>query len=120
MEPLNLTYTEMDGLLYPNLQISNDPEDDQPLGKFGRMAMRYMQEKHRTISTVLKMKGEFMGVLHKVDREATEKLEVIFQQLMEKDPPPETDDIMVRTRHMSGLRNIAEEIVLREIVLKVR
>lgn len=120
MEGITLTYTEFDGLLYPNIQISNNTKDDQPLGKFGRMALKYMREQHPHRCSSLRMTGELMGTMHRIDREATERLEGIFQQLMEKDPPPETDDIMVRARHMSGLKNIAEEIVINEIVLRVR
>ena len=36
---LNLSYHEQDGVLLPNICISDQPEDEQPLGRYGRMAL---------------------------------------------------------------------------------
>jgi hypothetical protein len=35
-------------------------------------------------------------------------------------PPPQTEDTMVKARHLNSLRLTAEEIVMKEIVLKPR
>ena len=36
---INLKYREQDGMMLPDLQISNSSEADQPLGRYGRMAL---------------------------------------------------------------------------------
>lgn len=43
---LNLSYHEQDGVLLPNICISDQPEDEQPLGRYGRMALAYLRENH--------------------------------------------------------------------------
>lgn len=117
---VEMSYTEKNGIRYPNLQISNDPEADQPLGRYGRMALEYLQENHPERYTVLKMDGSLMEVMHKVQIEATVKVEAMTQQMLEKDPLPQTEDTLERTRHYNSLKQTAEEIVVQEIVLVPR
>ena len=117
-EPIiNLDYTEKDGILYPNLQISNDKEADQPLGRYGRMALEYLRENHPDRYTALKMDGSLMETMHRVQDEATEQIETLTQQMLKSEPLPQTEDTMERTRHLNSLKLSAEEIVIREIVL---
>ena len=117
-EPMiRLTYTEKDGLLYPNLQVSNSEEADQPLGRYGRMALEYLRDNHPDRYTALKMDGSLMEIMHRVQDEATEKIESLTQQMLQQDPMPQTEDILERTRHLNALKLMAEETVLQTIVL---
>lgn len=117
-EPIiHLDYTEKDGILYPNLQISNDKEADQPLGRYGRMALEYLRENYPDRYTALKMDGNLMAVMHRVQSEATEQIETQIQQMLKSDPIPQTEDTMERTRHLNSLKLSAEETIIREIVL---
>ena len=72
---LNLSYHEQDGMLLPNLQISNCVEDDCPLGRYGRMALSYLRDNYPDRYMTLKMDGSFMETMHQVQREATEQVE---------------------------------------------
>lgn len=117
-EPMvKLDYTERDGLLYPNIQVSNDPEDNQPLGRFGRMALAYLQAEQPQRFTTLKMDGTLMEKMHEVQRQAVEQIEKMTQQLLAENSMLDTEDTLERTRHRNSLRRQAEEIVLRELVL---
>lgn len=51
---INLKYREQDGMMLPDLQISNSSEADQPLGRYGRMALEYLRENHPERFTTLK------------------------------------------------------------------
>lgn len=106
----------LDGLQPENLS----GDESQPLGKFGRMAMDYLHETDSQRFSSLKMQGELVALMERVDKEARTKMEQIIRKLLEQDPVPETDDILERTRHLNEKRGIAEEIVLNEIVYKVR
>jgi hypothetical protein len=97
--------------------LGTEDEQDQPLGKYGRMAMKHLQETDPQRFSLLKMQGGLMTLMHKVDEEATEKVEAISQKLLEQDPMPKTDDILERTHHLNKHRDIAEEIVINEMVL---
>ena len=81
---LNIGYTEKDGILYPNLQISNEQTADQPLGRYGRMAMEYLKENYPDRYTALKMDGSLMEIMHRVQDEATEKIEALTQQMLQQ------------------------------------
>ncbi|MBG9795490.1 hypothetical protein ABD76_24745 [Paenibacillus dendritiformis] len=118
----NLHYSEQtDGLLYPQLQISNQAEaDQQPLGKYGRMALNYLRNHHPQRFMSLKMQGNLMEKMHQADREANEKIEQLTEQLLRFRPMPQTEDILERTRHLNQIKSTAEELVLNDIVLKPR
>jgi len=91
--------------------------ENQPLGKYGRMAMNYLHETDPQRFSILKMQGELMTLMYKVDEEATEQVWKISQKLLRNDPIPQTDDIFERTRHLNKQRDIAEELVIHEMVL---
>lgn len=47
--------------------------------------------------------------------QAADKFLLIFDQLMEKDPAPITEDVLVKTRHLNHLKLQAEKFVRNEI-----
>ena len=98
-------------------RLGTEDEQEQPLGKYGRMAMKHLHQTNPQRFSLLKMQGELMNLMYRVDEEATEQIEKISRKLMEGDPMPQTDDILVRTRHLNKHRDIAEEIVINEMVL---
>ena len=106
---LNISYTEQNGILYPNLQVSNEQTADQPLGRYGRMAMEYLKENHPNRYTALKMDGTLMEVMHTVQQTAAEKIEEMTQEMLKKEPMPNTEDTMERTRHLNSLKLSAEQ-----------
>lgn len=69
---INLKYREQDGMMLPDLQISNSSEADQPLGRYGRMALEYLRENHPQRFTTLKMDGSLMEIMHRVQDEDRE------------------------------------------------
>ncbi|NLW40896.1 MAG: TnpV protein [Tissierellia bacterium] len=113
-------YEEIDGILYPIMDISNDPEMDKPLGKYGRMAMKYLKENYPMRYKILMIDGELMPLMHKVDKEAKERLEILEKQLLKKNPIKDPEDFYQTYRHRQMIRDMAEEVVLKEIVYKER
>ncbi|WP_352168801.1 TnpV protein [Proteiniborus sp. MB09-C3] len=119
---VELEYEEgKDGILYPKIQISKEKiADEIPLGKYGMMALNYLKENHESRYSWLMIEGELMSLMHKVDEEAKLKLEVIEKQMLKKDPVSNPMDTYESYRHRDMIRREAEEIVLKEIVYKVR
>ena len=87
------------------------------MGRYGRMAMEYLKENHPNRYTALKMDGSLMTIMHSVQQTATEKIEELTQEMLSREPMPDTEDTMERTRHLNSLKLSAEEIVIKEIVL---
>lgn len=116
----NLSYHEQDGMLMPNIQISNHAEDGRPLGRYGRMALTYLRDNHPDRYMILKMDGMLMETMNQVQQEATERIERLTHQMLIDNPMPVTDDIGERTRHLNDLKLMAEEIVLQTVVFLAR
>lgn len=110
---LDLSYHEQDRVLLPNICISNQPADEQPLGRYGRMTLAYLRENHPERYTVLKMGGTLMKTMHQVHRDALERMEDLTQQMLLDDPLPETEDLLERTRHWNDLKSMAEKLFCR-------
>ena len=100
--------------------LGKDDAPEQPLGKYGRMAMRYLHDTDPQRFCLLKMTGELLSMMYRVDEEATDKVETIIQRMLAKDPVPQTDDIFVKTRHYNAKKCVAEELVIHEMVLVPR
>jgi len=120
-EPLELNYKERNGLLYPDLQISNDPiADTEPLGKYGQMCLLYLKEEHPDRYTELVMAGELMPLMHKVNEEAHLQVEDLTDKLLKKQKYSDSSDTLVMFRRRNSFKAIAEEVVLKEFVLILR
>ena len=117
---LNLSYREQDGMLFPNIQISNCMEDDRPLGRYGRMKLSYLRDNYPDRYTALKIDGSLMETMHWIQREATEQIERLTQQMLMDTLMPVTDDILERTRHLNDLKSMAEETIFQAFVLVER
>lgn len=107
-------------MLLPNFQIFNCAEDDRPLGRYGRMVLAYLCDNNPNRYMVLKKDGTLMETMHRLQRDATEQVEHLIQQMLFDDPKPETSDIPERTRHWNSLKSMDEKIVLQTAVLTAR
>ena len=122
-EPLTRLEYRMgeDGMLYPNLLLSKNPEYDRiPVGIFGRSWKEYMKEKHPIRLSELIALGKINEMITKVDQEAEEKKEALIQKLLEVQPLPQTEDTLKRVGHMEMLTRQAEEIIFQEVVYQLR
>lgn len=104
------------GQLVPNIQTSNNPEYDRPIGKYGRMALMKLQETDPIRFMMLQMDGTLQEVMHKKNEQVIDQIVRVMMQLLEANPVPATEDTLVRTRHINQLKSQAEEIVLNDIV----
>src|SRR5665647_2808795 len=121
MKAVELNYKEVDGIFYPNLQISkNKAADQKPLGKYGQMAMTYLREEHQSRYSLLLSEGMLMETMHKVNKEAWERMELLQEQMLKVDPVINPNNTYQSYQHREMIRTRAEEIVLHEIVYKIR
>ncbi|WP_395939502.1 TnpV protein [Clostridium sp. DJ247] len=120
-EALKMNYKEVEGILYPEIQISKDKKADvKLLGKYGQMALSYLKENHPNRYSLLLAKGELMPTMHKVNKEAYGKLELIMEQMLKTNPIPNPENTMESFKYREQVKQTAEEIVLLEIVYQVR
>ena len=111
------TYTQKNGYLYPNITM---PEEDKtPIGKYGRMRKRYLEEHRPVIYNQLYFSGKLFSHLREIDRCCHERMEWIIAQMAKKEGITEklkAANQMEWIRRMNGVLNRAEEIVLNELI----
>lgn len=111
------TYTRVGDYLLPNLTI--DETECRPLGKYGRMRMRYLKEQLPTLYTSLLLTGKLWEHLAEVDQACEERMEIMLQQMKERDGVTEAlkaADQMEWVKRMNSIRSCAEEIVQHELI----
>ena len=114
---MELTYTEKDGFLFPNLELDEQPEGT--IGKYGRMRKRYLEQKHDGTFSALILSGKLTRHLLDIDQAAREQMATLIRQLTAAEGVTEelkNQDQMEWLRRMNSIRNRAEEIVIREVV----
>ena len=116
-EKIGGTYTlGADGIYYPNL-VSTDEEPHY--GKYGIMRKTYLKEHRPAMYSLYMLEGRLTEHLNAVDDEAQERMDTLVRQMMDRQGIMEelkVRDQMEWVRAVNGIRNMAEEIVLRELV----
>ena len=118
-EKMGGTYTlGADGIYYPNL-VSTDEEPHY--GKYGRMRRQYLKEHRPAIYSLYMLEDRLTDHLNAVDDEAQERMDILVRQMMEKQGITEelkARDQMAWIGAVNGIRNAAEEIVLKELIYR--
>ena len=111
------TYTPVNGVLLPDLVLEAPPPG--PLGKFGRMRKRYLEQRRDGTFSTLVLSGKLTEHLMEVDQAARAQLAALTRQLAADEGV--TESLKARAqlewlRRMNSIRNRAEEIVISEII----
>ena len=116
-EKMGGTYTlGADGIYYPNL-VSTDKEPHY--GKYGMMRKTYLKEHRPTMYLLYMLEDRLTEHLNTVDDEAQERMDILVRQMMERQGITEELKACAQmewVRAVNGIRNMAEEIVLKELV----
>lgn len=117
-EEMGGTYTlGADGNYYPNLTLSE--EEEPHYGKYGRMRKAYLQEHRKGLYTELLFTGKLVEHLNEVDDTANERMQLLTRQMAEKqqvDEALKARDQLGWVGAMNNIHNVAEEIVLNELI----
>ena len=116
-EELGGTYTQVGVFFLPDLTI--EEAEQNPLGKYGRMRKRYLNEHRPVLYTNLLLVGRLFEHLSEIDRACKDRLECIIRQMKKQENVTETlkaVDQMEWVRRMNSIRSRAEEIVMRELI----
>ena len=118
-EKMGGTYTlGADGIYYPNL-VSTDEEPYY--GKYGMMRKTYLKEHRPVMYSLYMLEDRLVEHLNLVDDEAQERMDILVRQMMERQGITEelkARDQMEWVRAVNGIRSMAEEIVLKELIYR--
>lgn len=113
-EAMGGTYTEVNGVLYPNIKVSE--EADVWVGKYGLLWMNYMKSNHAERYRYHIRMGTLNSKAFEVNEEAYEMLEGIVNQYLAKHKPQNAASTMEMWRLREQTKQMAEEVVLNDIV----
>ena len=113
----NITYTERNGIRYPNLALPE--QTNYPLGKYANLRLDFMKMHRRGIYTTLLTEGRLNEYLHNIDIQAHELLDAIIPRLARErgtDEVLKAHNALQWAAEMNNIRASAEEVVLREVI----
>ena len=112
-----LTYTRSGDYWIPDLSLSQ--QETQPLGKYGRMRKKYLQEHRPVLWNSLILSEKLYPHLREIDETANRRLERMMPELMQSAGVTEAlkaSDPMTWVGLMNSLKAQAEEVILTELI----
>jgi len=114
---MDLTYTERNGIMYPDLALSE--QSNYPIGKYGRMRLDYLKKHRRGTYTTLLTSCTLNQHLYDTEQEAKRQIELTLSRLVkERDITEElkATDPLRWVQEMNNAKHDAEEIVSNEVI----
>ena len=114
---MNISYTRKGDYLLPNL-ILKDKEQFN-IGKYGLLRLNYMKKEKLGLYFDLLVNDKLNEYLHNIDTTVMEKVQKLINELDEKENINEQlkeNNQMLWVSKMNNIKNIAEEIILKEYI----
>lgn len=111
-----LNYTLVGDYYLPNLNLT---EEHRPIGKWGRLYRKYLEEHHPIRYNCLVLSGRLWTVLADLNEHAQNRMGCLVERLRASEGITEDlkeADPMAWVRGMNSIQNRAEEIVLCELI----
>lgn len=113
---INLTYTKSGDYFIPNITIK---ETSKPIGRFGRMRRKYLQEENPILYNDLILTEKLFLHLLEVEEIAQRRFDVLMEQM--KAQRNITEELkqrnpMLWVGEINNIRACIDEIIMREII----
>ena len=111
-----IEYTLVGDYYIPNIAL---PEENRPIGRWGRMHRDYLEQHHPIRFNDLVLSGQLWTYLADLNEQTQERLSLIVEQMKATEGVTEelkAADQMTWVGAMNSIRNRAEEIILREMI----
>ena len=112
-----ITYTEHNGLYYPDLALPK--QTNYSLGKYAHLRLDFMKKHRRGTYTTLLTEGRLNECLHAIDIQAHKLLNNIIPRLAKErgiDEDLKAHNALQWVAEMNNIKASAEEIILREVI----
>ena len=112
-----IQYQQNGDYLIPAITLGSQPQ--HPLGKYGRMRKKYLQEHRPILFNRLVLNGQLQSHLLETEETANSRLEQMMQEMAAKNGATEelkAKDQIAWVGLMNGLRNQAEEMIVAELI----
>ena len=112
---MELTYRTESGYQLPNLEVPEAPQ----VGKYGMLRRSYLANHKHGIYTGMLITGELNSHLAEIDRQATEMVDRLTEQMAAEQGVTEelkASDQMKWVGLMNNIKTSAEEVVMAELI----
>ena len=113
---MNIPYIRSGDYFIPGLKL---PEENRPIGKWGRMHRDYLKEHHPTQFNALVLSGNLWTYLADLNEQAQQRMETLVAQMQSAEDITESlksADLMSWTQRMNNIAARAEEIIREELI----
>ena len=123
-EAMGGTYTEVDGILYPNIGMDDKQSEvdlaitTTDIGKYGHLWISYMKENHPDRYRHHIRMGQLQMKAKEVNEEAYEMMDGIVEKYLVKHKPKDAHSTMEMWKLREQAKQFAEEVIYGEIVYK--
>jgi len=114
-----ITYHWEGDYLIPDIGVPPEEACLPSLTKWGLMRKNYLKNHRPIIYTNLKLAGKLFLHCHEIEEQATDRMEFMMKQLLEKNPVSEDlkrTDPMAWVGHMNALKAQVEEVITAELI----
>ena len=114
---MNISYTRSGDYLLPDLKLEDKERFN--IGKYGLLKLEYLKNNKRGLYTELLMKDKLNEYLHDIDITANNRMKNLILLLAERENIDENlkqSNQFLWIGKMNNIKNIAEEIVLNELI----
>ena len=114
---MNLTYTKNGDYLIPDLSLTE--QENRPLGKYGRMRRKYLEEHRPILWNQMILTETLFPHLREIEETANRRLEQMMPALMKAAGVTEdlkARDPMAWVGLMNSCKAQAEEVILQELI----
>lgn len=119
-EQLGGRYIEKNGLFYPVFDKPTIKRENVWVGKYGHMWLDYMKENYPDRYRNLFYRGVLEIKASEINEEAYDLLDAISEQYFKQEMPESCNSTLDMWGLREQARQVAEEIVLQEVVLSCR
>ena len=116
---MELTYTERDGIFYPDLALPE--QTNYPIGKYGIMRLDYLKKHRRGTYTTLLTTCTLNQHLYDTEQEAKRQIDLTLFRLVNEYGITEelkATDPLKWVQEMNNAKHCAEGIALKEIIYR--
>ena len=114
---MELTYTERNGIMYPDLALPE--QTNYPIGKYSRMRLDYLKKHRRGTYTTLLTSCTLNQHLYKTEQEAKRQIDLTLSRLVKERGITEelkATNSLLWVQEMNNAKHDSEELVLNEII----
>ncbi len=112
-----ITYTQINGINYPNLALPEQPEVN--VSKYGQLRLKFLKKHRRGTYTTLLTECRLSEHLAAIDQEVRSQVEFLTAELAKErgvDENLKATNPLLWVQEMNNCKASAEEVVLREVI----